>query len=184
LIALVKTIKQIILFMKNQIIITIVLLSASLLVKAQDTTKFKAQPDSVIKVIPFGEGKHSSYLYTIGGKLQTPDDIKIRLLSYAPSAAEYSIAKNSATWGYVSWAGFGATTIAAVIEFATHNKHAGETTGFVNGQPAFIYQHHSLTGAYVFTGLATAFLVAEIVNLVKAGKHANKALKLYNQRFE
>ncbi|SHN24939.1 hypothetical protein [Mucilaginibacter sp. OK098] len=170
--------------MKNLITITILLLSASLLTKAQDTTKVKAQPDSVIKMIPFGEGKHSSYLFTIGGKLQTPEDIKIRLLSYAPSAAEYSIAKNSATWGYISWAGFGASSIAAVIVFATHNKHTGETTGFVNGQPAFIYQHHSQAGAYILTGVATAFLTSAIINLVKAGKHGNRALKLYNQRFE
>jgi len=170
--------------MKKLIVITILLLFSSLLIKAQDTTKSKAQPDSIIKVIPFGEGKHSSYLYTIDGKLQTPDDVKIRLLSYAPSATEFAMAKNNATWCYISWGGFAASGIAAVIEYATHNKDAGETTGFVNGQPAFIYQHHSLTGAYVFTGLATAFLVAEIVNLVKAGKHANRALKLYNQRFE
>ena len=170
--------------MKKLLIITMVLLCASLLIKAQDTTKFKAQPDSVIKVIPFGEGRHSSYLYTIGGKLQTPDDIKVRLLSYAPSAAEFARAKNNATWCYISGGGFAASGIAAVIVFATHNKNAGATTGFVNGQAAFIYQHHSLTGAYVLTGMATAFFVAEIVNLVKAGRHANKALKLYNQRFE
>jgi len=170
--------------MKKLIVITILLLFSSLLIKAQDTTKSKAQPDSIIKVIPFGEGKHSSYLYTIGGKLQTPDDIKIRLLSYAPSAAEFAMAKNNATWGYISWAGFGASSIAAVIEFATHNKHTGETTGIVNGEPAFIYQHHSQAGAYILTGAATAFFTAAIINLVKAGKHSNRALKLYNQRFE
>ena len=170
--------------MKTLIIITVLLLFSSLLIKAQDTTKFKAQQDSVIKVIPFGEGRHSSYLYTIGGKLQTPEDVKIRLLSYAPSAQEYSKAKNNLTWGYVSGGGFFVTQIAAVVEFATHNKHAGETTGFVNGQPAFIYQHHSLAGAYIFTGIAAGFLTSAIINWVKAGKHGNRALKLYNQRFE
>lgn len=170
--------------MKKLITITILLLSASLLTKAQDSTKIKAQPDSIIKIIPFGEGKYTSYLYTIGGKLQTPEDVKIRLLSYAPSAAEFSIAKNNATWGYFSLGGFGASSLAAVIVFATHNKHAGETTGMVNGEPAFIYQHHSLTGAYILTGAATAFLTSAIINLAKAGKHSKNALRLYNQRFE
>lgn len=170
--------------MKKPITITIFLLSASLLSKAQDTAKVKARPDSIIKIIPVGEGKHTSYLYTIGGKLQTPEDVKIRLLSYAPSAAEFSMAKKNATWGYISGAGFAASGIAAVIVFATHNKHAGETTGMVNGEPAFIYQHHSLTGAYILTGVATAFLTTAIINLVKAGKHSKNALRLYNQRFE
>lgn len=170
--------------MKKLITITILLLSASLLTKAQDTPKAKAQPDSLIKIIPFGEGKHTAYLYTIGGKLQTPEDVKMKLLSYAPAAAEYSIAKTNATWGYISWGGFAASSAAAVIVFATHNKHAGETTGFVNGQPAFIYQPHSLTGAYILTGVATAFLTSAIINLVKAGKHSKNALRLYNQRFE
>jgi hypothetical protein len=173
-----------ILFMKTLIVITVSLLFTSILVKAQDTTKFRAQPDSVIKLIPFGEGRHTSFLYTIGGRLQTPDDIKIRLLSYEPSAREYSQARNNLTWGYVTGGGFAVAQLAAVVEFATHNKHAGETTGFVNGQPEFIYQHHSLAGAYVLTGIATGLLTAAIINWAKAGKHANRALKLYNQRFE
>ena len=170
--------------MKKPIIIALLLLSSSLLLKAQDNTKPKAQPDSIIKVIPAGEGRHSYYLYTIGGKLQTREDVAIRLMAYTPSAEEYHAAKNNITWVYVSGAGFAASSIGSIIEYANNNKNAGATTGFVNGEPAIIYQHHNLTGAYVLTGLATAFLVSSIINLSKAAFHSNKAIKLYNQRFE
>ena len=170
--------------MKKPFIITLLLISSSLLLKAQDNIKPTAQPDSIIKLIPVGEGRHSSYLYTIGGKLQTREDVAIRLMAYAPSAAEYHATVNNITWSYVSFSGFAVTGLIAGIEFAKNNKMAGETTGFVNGQPAFIYQHHSLTGAYIFTGVATAFLVSSIIHLSKAAFHGNKAIKLYNQRFE
>jgi hypothetical protein len=170
--------------MKNPIIITILLLLSSALVKAQDTKKSSSQPDSIIKVIPVGEGRYTDFLYTIGGKLQTREDVAIRLMAYAPSAEEYHAAKNNITWVYVSSTGFALSGLAAAIEFAKNNKHAGETTGFVNGQPAFIYQHHSLTGAYIFTGVATAFLVSSVIHLSKAAFHGKRALRLYNQRFE
>jgi hypothetical protein len=170
--------------MKKIIIIALVLCGTSLALKAQDNTKPKAQPDSIIKVIPAGEGRNSFYLYTIGGKLQTREDVAIRLMAYAPSAAEYQAAKNNITWSYVSFSGFAITGLAAAIEFAKNNKYAGETTGFVNGQPAFIYQHHNLTTAYILTGAASAFLISSIINFSKIGFHGNKALKLYNQRFE
>ena len=171
--------------MKKPIIITLVLLLSSLILRAQDSIlPHHPQPDSVIKIVPFDVGSHTSYLYTIDGKIQTPEDVKIRILAYAPSAKEYYKTKTDVTWAIVSTSGFAATSIAAVIEFATHNKLVGATTGMVNGQPGFIYQHHSLTGAYVFTGFASAFLVSSIVSFVKAVHHRDKALKLYNQRFE
>lgn len=170
--------------MKNFAIITLLLLGSSLALKAQDNIKPKAQPDSIIKIIPFGEGRYSSYLYTIGGKLQTREDVAIRLMAYAPSAAEYQAVKTNITWSYVSFSGFAITGLAAAIEFARNNKYAGETTGFVNGQPTFIYQHHSLTGAYVLTGVASAFLISSIIHFSKISFHANRALQLYNQRFE
>jgi len=170
--------------MKNSTIIALLLLLSCLQVKAQDTVKPNAQPDSIIKVIPVGEGRHSSYLFTIGGKLQTRQDVIVRLLAYAPSAAEFHLAQNSATWSYVSLGGFTLSGFGAVLEFVHNNKNAGATTGIVNGQASFIYQHHSLTGAYVFTGLATAFLVSSFIHMAKAAHHSNRALKLYNQRFE
>ncbi|MGZ3874433.1 MAG: hypothetical protein ACXVJD_16040 [Mucilaginibacter sp.] len=170
--------------MKTTFHIIILLLFTTLFVKAQDTTKSTARPDSIIKVIPLDDDRHASYLYTIGGKLQTVEDVRARLLNYTPSAREFTMAKRDITWGFISIGGFAASGIGAAIEYATHNKHAGETTGMVNGQPAFIYQPHSLTGAYILTGVATGFLTAAIINLVKAGRHGKKALKLYNQRFE
>jgi hypothetical protein len=170
--------------MKMPIFIRLLLLFSSLLIKAQDNQHVQSKPDSIIKLIPVGEGKYTSYLYTIGGKLQTREDVLIRLMRYTPSAVELSSAKKDATWGYVSIAGAGASGIIATILYATHNSHVGETVGMVNGQPEFIYQHHSLTGAYVFTGLATGFLVAAIINMANSGKHTNKALKLYNSQYE
>ncbi len=168
--------------MKKQILIAFLLLCSASLIKAQDIKK--SQPDSLIKIIPFGEGKHTSYLYTIGGKLQTREDVLIRLMRYAPSAVEGSKAKTEATWGYVSWGGTGLSLIAATIVYATHNSHVGETVGIVNGQTAFIYQHHSLAGAYILTGIATGFLTSAIINLVNARKHADKALELYNEQYQ
>ena len=116
--------------------------------------------------------------------MQTREDVEIRLMAYAPSAGELKMAKNNITWTYVSGGGFAASSFAAIIEYANNNKHAGETTGFVNGEPAFIYKQHNLTGAYIFTGLATGFLVATIINFTNVFKHGKKAIHLYNQRFE
>lgn len=170
--------------MKKPIIITLLLLS-SLIVKAQDSIpSHHAQPDSVIKIVPFDVGSHTSCLYTIGGKIQTPQDVQIRILAYAPSAYEYHLAKNDIVWSYVSVAGFAASSALAIFEYAHNNKYAGATAADVNGQAGFIYQHHSLTSAYVFTGIATAFLTSTIINFIHAAKHGNKALKVYNQRFE
>jgi len=170
--------------MKKLFILTILLTGSSFLLKAQDNLKHKAQPDSIIKIIPFGEGRQADYLYTIGGKLETREDVAIRLLAYTPSAMEYHAAKNNAAWVYVSFAGTAITGLAAGIEYGKNNKMAGETTGFVNGQPAIIYQHHSLTGAYVLTGAATAFLASSFINLVRAGFHINRAIILYNQQYQ
>ncbi|MFI5137809.1 MAG: hypothetical protein ACHQIM_08270 [Sphingobacteriales bacterium] len=170
--------------MKNLIGITLLMLLATILVKAQDIKNTQARPDSIIKIIPVGAGSHTAYLYTIGGKLQTREDVAIRLMAYAPSATEYHAAVNNITWSYVSFGGLAITGLAAAIEFAKNNKYAGETTGFVNGNPTFIYQKHNLTGAYILTGIATAFLVTSIVHFSKIAFHANKAIKLYNQRFE
>ncbi len=142
------------------------------------------QPDSVIKLIPVEVGRHISYLYSVGGKLQTPEDIRARVLNYAPSADEYRLARRNFTWSYVLFAGLGASMIGATVEYAANNRHAGETVGLVNGQPGFIYQQHSLTAAYVLTGAATGFLISSVITYVSGRQHSRKALQLYNRRFE
>ena len=173
--------------MKKPLIITTLLLS-TLFAKAQNVTK--AQPDSIIKVIPIEDGRHTSYVYTIGGKLQTPEDVKIRILAYAPSAAEYKSSKNELIWSYVSigaTVGFSTAASALFFHHSRVNMNNFPTAGFVNGQPGFIYppQHHtSLTGAYIFTGAAAAFFIATFVHFAKAAKHGDKALKLYNQQYQ
>lgn len=170
--------------MKKTTVIALFLLLPGALVKAQTNFKATAQPDSIIKLIPVGSGRHQDYLYTIGGKLQTREDVAIRLLAYAPSAREYHSAKTNITWAYVSLGGFGVSSTLATIEYSLNNKHAGETTAIVNGQATFVYQHHSLTSTYIFTGLATGFLVSSFIHFVHAAHHSNKAIQVYNQRFE
>jgi ABC-type Fe3+-siderophore transport system permease subunit len=112
------------------------------------------------------------------------DEVKERLAGYPPSAEEYTIVRHNITAAWITFGGFAVSSFAAVIEYAHNNKHAGETTGLVNGQPGFIYQQHSLTGAYILTGVAAGFLTSAIVTFVTAKNHARKALKVYNQRFE
>lgn len=168
--------------MKSFIITTFLLLASSSFIKAQDIKR--AQPDSIIKVIPVGEGRHSGYLYTIDGKLQTREDVLVRLLRYAPSANEVSKSKSNLTWTYVSFGGTAVSGLIATIEYAKNNKNAGATSAIVNGQATIIYQHHNLTSAYILTGAATGFLTSAIINMVHAGKHSNKALKLYNQQYQ
>jgi hypothetical protein len=161
----------------------ILLLLSSVLVKAQDK-KPQAQPDSVIKFMPIEGRRHDEYVYTIGGKVQTRQDVMIRLMAYAPSAMEINKAKTNITWTYITAGGVVLSSIGAAIEFGNNNKYATETMGMVNGVPTPVYQKHSLASAYVFTGLATGFLIANIINFTRATRHSRKAIKVYNQRFE
>lgn len=170
--------------MKKPFVIIILLLFSSLALKAQDTLRKKAQPDSVIKLVPYSSGSHTDYLYTVGGKLQSAEDIKMKLLSYQPSSLEFKAAKNNIRWALISAGGIAVSAFAAALEFKNNSKYAGESIAVANGQSEFVYQHHNKTGAYVLTGVAIGFAIAEIVTLVKAGKHSKKALKLYNERFE
>jgi len=178
--------------MKKPVIITTLLLLSSFLLKAQAPVKSTAQPDSIIKVIPYGEGRYGGYLYTIGGKLQTPEDVKIRLLAYAPSAGEYQKARNEITWTYISMGGAAISSGISIAEYVHHARqnynNSIPAVTYVNGYPTSITpaQPHnsSLTGAYIFTGVATAFLFTTFFHMVRASRHVDKALKLYNQRFE
>src|SRR5437868_5291174 len=117
--------------MKKHLLVLLLTLVAARFTYAQDVKK--EQPDSVIKVIPIYDGAHTSYVYTIGGKLQSPEDVKLKLLSYAPSAQEFKLTKNSITWSYLSMAGFAASTAGAFIEFKNNSKYAGATSAIVNG---------------------------------------------------
>jgi hypothetical protein len=134
--------------------------------------------------MPIEGRRHDEYVYTIDGKVQTREDVMIRLMAYAPSAMEINKAKINHTWTYITAGGVILSTVGAAIEFGNNNKYATETMGTVNGVPTPVYQKHSLTSAYVFTGLATGFLIANIINFTRAAKHSRKAIKVYNQRFE
>jgi len=138
----------------------------------------KSQPDSLIKIIP--DGRH--VLFTVGGRLQSPYDIKMRLLSYTPSANEYHAAKTNLIWGFALSGGSGLASIGAVAAFAHDNKLNGVT--FNSSGTGFVYQQHNKTGAYILTGAAVGLLTAAIITFVNGSKHAKKAIWLYNLRFQ
>jgi hypothetical protein len=171
--------------MKKQSLILFILLFASVLCHAQETKR--AQPDSIIKIIPL-EGRHDGYLYTIGGKLYTRQEVVYRLLSYAPSATEFNKAKNDLTWAYVSFIGGGLSAGGAILAFAHDNKLNGSSSAITgSGTNATIttyYVHHDKTAAYVLTGASVALLTTAIIEAVNGSAHVNKALSLYNFQFE
>jgi hypothetical protein len=177
--------------MKKQLLLTLPSLGLTLcallfscVLHAQTIPPSHPQPDSIIRIIPAGAGRDTYLQYTIGGRLVNAEEVKDRLAGYPPSAEEYTIVRHNITAAWITFGGFAVSSFAAVLEYTHNNKHAGETTGFVNGQPTFIYQQHSLTGAYVLTAVAAAFLTSTIITFATAKNHARKALKVYNQRFE
>jgi hypothetical protein len=178
--------------MKKQLLVLFLLLFTSALSYAQEAKQ--AQPDSVIKIIPV-EGRHDGYVYTVGGRLYTRQEVINRLLSYTPSATELNAGKKDLTWGYASFAGSGLAGIGALLAFAHDNKLNGSYSYFTGsspnpvGQPtatgiATYYPHHDKTAAYVLTGASVVLLTTAIIEAVSGSKHVNKALSLYNMRFE
>jgi hypothetical protein len=170
--------------MKKHLFILMLLALSLSATYAQDVKK--PQPDSLIKIIPYGEGRYSGYLYTIGGKLQTREDVQIRLMAYAPSAVEFKAARRNVAW---SFAFLGATAFAstgALIEFHNNSKPPVATAAFVNGEPGFTYTYpnNNKTGAYILTAAAIGFIAAEVTTWVNAAVHTKKALSLYNKQYE
>jgi hypothetical protein len=164
--------------------LTLSVLFLSSVLHAQNMPSSHPQPDSIIRIIPAGSGRDTYALYTIGGRLVTPEEVKVRLAGYPPSAAEYTIARHNITGAWISFGGLAVSGAWAVYEYAHNNKIASATPALVNGQAGFTYQKRSLTGAYVLTGVATGCLTAMIITFVTAAHHTHKALRVYNQRFE
>jgi hypothetical protein len=161
--------------MKN--LIMIALLGCTSLCTRAQSSKPVLQPDSLIKIIY--EGRHQ--LFTIGGRLVPFDDVKAKMLGYAPSAVEFNMAKTNYTWSFISFGASAVTSAAALIAFKNTDKEAGATINYSNA--TIVYQQHNRTGAYVLTGAATAFLFSSFFNMIKAAQHGKKALKVYNERF-
>src|SRR5471030_319690 len=134
----------------------------------------KSQPDSIIKVVPDVEGRH--FFYTVGGQVQSPDDIRMRLLSYDPSAVEYRAAKTNLIWGISLSSASGIASVAAVAAFGSSNRLNGAT---LNGTQ-IVYAQHSQTGAYILTGAAVGMLTAAIITFVNGSRHMKKSFWLYN----
>jgi hypothetical protein len=164
--------------------LTLFALFFSCALHAQNIPLSHPQPDSIIRIIPAGAGRDTYNLYTIGGRLVTPGEVKERLAGYLPSVEEYTIARHNLTWTWISFGGLAVSGTWAVIEYAHNNKIASATPALVDGQAGFIYQKRSLTGAYVLTGVATGFLTSAIITAVTARHHIHKALRVYNERFE
>jgi hypothetical protein len=151
----------------------------------------KAQPDSLIKIIPFMVGEYGatddygySSLYTIGGKLVNKEDVVYRLLNYALSAVEYNAYKKNITWSYVLFGGAAAAAAGSTFEFVSHSKIATAQPTFINGQPAYTYGSQNKTGAYILAGVGVGLLVAAIVTITHAHSNLKKSVWLYNLRFE
>jgi len=171
--------------MKKQFLISFLLLFTVALTHAQEAKH--AQPDSIIKIIPL-EGRHDGYLYTIGGKLYTRQEVVNQLLSYTPSATEFNAGKKDLTWAYVSFTASGLAGIGSVIAFAHDNKLNGSYSYFqgsgFNTSIGTYYPQHNKTAAYVLTGASVGLLVTAIIEAANGSKHVNNALSLYNMRFE
>lgn len=164
--------------------LTLSALFLSCALHAQYTPSPHPQPDSIIRIIPAGAGRDTYNLYTIGGKLVTAEEVKVRLAGYPASAEEYTIARHDLTWAWISFGGLAVSGTWAVIEYAHNNKIASATPALVDGQAGFTYQKRSLTGAYVLTGVAVGCLTSAIITAFTARHHIRKALRVYNERFE
>jgi len=64
--------KKHLLIMLPTLALTLSAVFLSSVLHAQNMPSSHPQPDSIIRIIPAGEGKYSYYLYTIGGRLVTP----------------------------------------------------------------------------------------------------------------
>jgi hypothetical protein len=150
---------------------------------AQNIPPSHPQPDSIIRIIPAGS-RDTYYLYTIGGRLVTAEEVRERLAAYPPSAEEYTIARHNITAAWITFGGFAISGGLAIAEYANNNKDAGAKAALVNGQAGFIYQQHNLTAAYILTAAAVGFLTSAIITAATARHHTRKALRVYNERFE
>ena len=148
-------------------IITTLLTLASIIVMAQDKPNSNAKADSIIKPIPTETVGHTTYNYSINDKKQTSEEVKARLYAYAPSKTElHKASKETSLYG-LSVIGFGISGVGATLEY-------------IDGSGP----NHSLNGAYVLTGVATAFVISSIFHGLSAKHHSHKALALYNQQYQ
>jgi hypothetical protein len=150
-------------------VITTLLIIASFVALAQDKPVTNAKADSVIKRMPTEIISHTAYDYSINGKMQTSEEVKARLYAYAPSKVELLRSSRETSWLGVSIIGFGLSGIAATLEFI---DKSGSVT------------HYNSNGAYVLSGVATALVFSAIFHSIRAKRHSNKALALYNQQYQ
>jgi len=161
-------------------VITTFLIMASFVALAQDKPNTNTKADSIIKWIPAKIVGHAQYDYTINGKMQTSEDVKARLYAYAPSKVELLKSSREASLYGLSVIGFALSGAGATLEFI---DKSGGSINAANGQETST-SHHSLTGGYVLSGVATALVFSAIFHGLSAKRHAHRALALYNQQYE
>lgn len=139
----------------------------------------KSQPDSLIKLVPDAWGRH--FFYTVGGQVQSPYDIRMRLLSYDPSAVEYRAGRKDLIWGISLSSASGIAGFAAAVIFANNSVNSTKLDPSGYG---FIHTHPNQTAGYILTGAAVGMLTVGIIDLVKGSGHLKKSFWLYNMRFQ
>jgi hypothetical protein len=166
--------------MIKQSVITTLLTMASFVVLAQDRPSTNVKADSIIKRITTEIVGRTQYNYVINGEMQTSEVVKARLYAYAPSRVELLKSSTQASLYGLSIIGFALSGTGATLEFI---DKSGGPMNAVNGQETS-GSHHSLTGGYVLSGVATVLIFSAIFHGLSAKRHAHKALALYNQRYE
>ena len=137
------------------------------MVMAQDKPNGNIKADSIINPIPTEIVGHTQYHYTINGNKQTSEEVKARLYAYSPSKVELHKSSRETSLYGLSVIGFGISAVGATLEY-------------IDGSGP----NHSLNGAYVLTGVATAFVISSIFHGLSAKHHSHKALALYNQQYQ
>lgn len=139
----------------------------------------KSQPDSLIKLVSDAWGRH--FFYTVGSQVQSPYDIRMRLLSYDPSAVEYRAGRKDLTWGMGLASASGIAGFAGGVIFISNSVNSTKLDPSGYG---FIHTHPNQTAGYILTGTAVVMLTVAIIDLVKGSGHLKKSFWLYNVRFQ
>ena len=182
--------------MKKQLTILFLLVSAALVCQAQGGRN--PQPDSLIKIVPIVRGVYGVYgdynvpygysqafIYTIGGKPVSSQEVASRLLNYGPSAAEYNAAQRNLNTGYILYGGAAVASIGAVVAYVDGTKSVPITitNQYGNSVTGSTYQHNT-TGAVILTGVALGLATAALITILNVPKHRQKSVWLYNLRFQ
>lgn len=163
--------------MKTKLLLLFLVLLTSFVAFSQEIRT--SQPDSLIKIVPDAWGRH--FFYTVDGEVQSPYDIRMRLLSYDPSAVEYKAGRKDIAWG------IGLSSASGIAGFVGGTLFINNSINSTKLDPSgygFIHTRPDQTAAYLLTGAAVGMLTVAIIDLVKGSAHLKKSFWLYNIRFQ